>query len=89
MSMDIKPINIENKKVGFFFTFRYSDIIIADDEEDAKEKIQNYIQNGMRYGEFIDSLTLIELDSNGDPVNKEMNPSHSSCINKLTKEDFE
>ena len=78
-----------NKKVGFFFTFKYSDIIIADDEEDAKEKIQYYIQNNMRYGEFLDSLTLIELDSNGDPVNKENNPSNPKCINKLSKEDFE
>lgn len=62
-----------NKKVGFFFTFKYSDIIIADSKEDAMDKIQYYIQNGMRYGEFVECLDLIELDSNGDPINKNEN----------------
>ena len=62
-----------NKKAGFFVTFKYSDIIIADSEEDAKEKMQRYIQGCMRYGEFVECLTLTKLDGNGEPINKNEN----------------
>ena len=56
---------------AFAIDFRYKDIFIAHDEDEVKDKFQEYLQT-MRYGELIENLTIIELDENGNPLKKDV-----------------